>query len=342
MIKRAFQYTIVFFFIYAALCLFTPFSEFLTRRSIEGQIHYLSDLLDAGYDDELQRRFPEGKVFSNSLLALAITEYANVCGLSDRRYSRIVDQCIVRLLSPKTLQIFNDNLEPEYGIFYRGWTNLVFSSYLKSDLIKSSEMRKEVDRAYADFQSEMARLQADTITIFDTYIGAYWPADNMMGICAMEDEQVRRKWIKLLFSTSQHPLGLIHHTGSQNTMARGSSSAMILYGLAKCQWEGAKEYDDQYQDIFVHSFLGLELVKENEDGSNRMDADSGPVFLGYGAAATIMNIKAQSTLKNSNAKITWAFMNLLALPIHLFGRKYYLFQKEPMLDLFMLWASTDL
>ena len=73
-----------------------------------------------------------------------------------------------------------------------------------------------------------------------------------------------------------------------------------------------------------------------------MDVDSGPVVLGYGASATIMNIKAQASLKSSKAKRTWAAMNIIGLPVNIFNRKFYIFKKEPMLDLFMLWGSVEL
>ena len=73
-----------------------------------------------------------------------------------------------------------------------------------------------------------------------------------------------------------------------------------------------------------------------------MDVDSGPVVFGYGASATVMNIKTQASRGNPKAKSTFAAMNLLGLPIHLFNKKYYLLKKEPMYDLFMLWGLVEL
>ena len=73
-----------------------------------------------------------------------------------------------------------------------------------------------------------------------------------------------------------------------------------------------------------------------------MDVDSGPVLFGYGASATIMNIKTQASLKKPNAKITWAAIHLISLPINIFEKKYLILKKEPMLDFFMLWSSTEL
>jgi hypothetical protein len=84
------------------------------------------------------------------------------------------------------------------------------------------------------------------------------------------------------------------------------------------------------------------LVKEYENASNEIDYDSGPIVCGFGAAATLMNIKNQSAFGNKNAKTTWAFFNSISCPINLLHYKFYLFQQEPMLDLFMLWAAVAL
>lgn len=72
------------------------------------------------------------------------------------------------------------------------------------------------------------------------------------------------------------------------------------------------------------------------------DVDSGPIVFGYGASATIMNIKAQAVLGVPKAKNTWALINLIGIPINMGYKKFYIFKQEPMLDLFMLWGSVSL
>lgn len=117
---------------------------------------------------------------------------------------------------------------------------------------------------------------------------------------------------------------------------------MITFCLNEIGFKEADKYHDQFTTTFIDEFLGIQLVKENEDGSNYMDVDSGPVLFGYGASATIMNIKTQASFDNSQSKYTWAVMNLISLPFNAFGRKYYLLKQEPMLDLFMLWGAVEL
>jgi hypothetical protein len=55
-----------------------------------------------------------------------------------------------------------------------------------------------------------------------------------------------------------------------------------------------------------------------------------------------MNMKTQASLGNQNSKITWAFFNALSFPLNILQSKYYIFQQEPMFDLFMLWAAVEM
>ena len=107
-------------------------------------------------------------------------------------------------------------------------------------------------------------------------------------------------------------------------------------------YEQIEEYNNSFKNTFIDDYFGIQLVKENEDGSNSMDVDSGPVLFGYGASGTIMNIKTQASINNGESKRTWAAMNSISFPINIFGKKYYLLKKEPMFDIFMLWGSVEL
>ena len=314
----------------------------LRKRSIQNQINYLSQILDDGYDDDLQTRFPEGKLFGNSLLALSIIEFCEKYEATDERYAKIVDRCINRIQSKKALEAFDQNLIPSYGMFYNGWSNYVYTKYINSQLFDHSLMRDSVIAASQNIEKRLASIQSDSIFILDTHYDSNWPADNMIGILSLDDDNLRKRWITKILQTTQHKSGLIHHSGFDAGVIRGSSSAMITFCLGKSHFKNIAAYNKKHMDTFIDTYLGIQLVKENEDGSGYMDVDSGPILFGYGASATIMNIKTQASLGNSNSTITWAAMNLIAFPVNIFGRKYYLLKKEPMLDLFMLWACTEL
>lgn len=329
-------------FCYTFLCLLTPFNNALLNRSIQNQINYLSIAMSNGSDDEIQNRFPEGKLFSNSLLALSIIEYCNQTKKFENKYSHIVDNCIKRIQSEKALDVFDPNLNPKYGIFYLGWANLVYSKYIQSDLIKLSKLNSNVVERSNEIETTILKTQKDSLRILNTYKESNWPADNLIGIASISDKELQTKWINLILSNTENQSGLIHHAGDQKNIVRGSSTSLITYCLNTIGFTDMKIYNEKFKNIFIDNYFGIELVREYENGSNQIDLDSGPIVFGYGASATIMNIKTQASLNNPNAKITWAAINLISMPINIFKRKYLILKKEPMLDLFMLWASTGL
>jgi len=342
MAKRILKYIGLILLIYVFLCLITPFNKTLRNRSIKNQINYLSSILDKGYDDKLQGRFPEGKLFSNCLLALSIIEFCDKNGIVDKKYATIIDNCIRRIQSQNAKNVFNAELQPKYGAFYQGWSNLVYSTYTKSELINFSKYSLDVVEKLENFETTIENIQTDSLRIIETYAGSNWPADNMIGVSSLQNDSLKSTWINLLLNTSEHNSNLIHHSGSQKSIIRGSSTSMITYCLKKSGYERVEDYNKAFEEIFIDTYWGIQLVQENEDGSNNMDVDSGPVLFGYGASATIMNIKTQASLKKPNAKITWAAIHLISLPINIFEKKYLILKKEPMLDFFMLWSSTEL
>ena len=258
------------------------------------------------------------------------------------KYAAIVDACIMRIQSERALESFNSNLFPKYGMFYNGWSNLVHTKYIDSRLFRLSSIQNKIKDASSAIVRRLSESQRDSVTILPSYADACWPADNLIGMCSVGNDTLRAQWIDVIKNASKHTSGLIHHTGSNVSEIRGSSSAMITYCLNEIGYEKIDQYNSIYKKVFVDNYLGIQLVKENENGSNEMDVDSGPIVFGYGASATIMNIKAQASFNNPEAKLTWGAMNTIAVPINLFGKKYYLLKQEPMLDLFMLWGSTEL
>ncbi len=342
MIKKIFKYIGYFFLIYVFLCIITPFNKTLRNRSIDNQISYLSQILDEGYDDELQNRFPEGKLFSNSILALSTIEYCVKNDKANEKYSKIVDNCIKRIQSERAFEVFDSKIKPKYGAFFNGWSNYVYSSYKRSKLFSFSKIQNKVIEQSNIIETRLISIQNDSLKILNTYRGINWPADNFIGIISLSDKGLQKRWTNKILESAEHKSGLVNHSGSNNQIIRGSSSAMITFCLSKLEYYQISKYNEEFKNIFIDEYLGIQLVKENENGSNFMDVDSGPVVFGYGASATIMNIKTQASVGSNNSKITWAAINLITIPINIFKKKYYLMKKEPMLDLFMLWGCTEL
>ncbi|MEM9548824.1 MAG: hypothetical protein AAGA77_22760 [Bacteroidota bacterium] len=311
MIKKIIRYIGLLVMGYLLICLITPFNSFLKNRSIEHQITFLSELLDEGYDVQLQNRYPEGKLFSNAILALSVIDYCNRNYKVDERYQTIVDNCIRRIQSSETLHPFNSTMSPAYGMFYNGWVSYVCSEYQKSKLFKTSKLKIEITELTDSIEKRLVLAQEPDLRILDTYAGANWPADNLIGLISLKNDTLKQQWMHKLFQTAKHDSGLIHHSGFDYATIRGSSSAMITFCLNKLNYERIEAYNRTYKEAFVDEFMGIQLVNENIDGSNEMDVDSGPVIFGYGASATIMNIKTQASFRCNHAKYTWAAMNMI-------------------------------
>jgi len=280
--------------IYAILCLITPYNKALSNRSIQNQITYLSRLLESGYDDVLQERYPEGKLFSNALLALSIIEYSDKGQAQKQsmyqRYAQIVDSCILRIQSEQARKVFSSTVVPKYGMFYNGWSNLMYAKYRMSSLYDYSQIKANVTEESNKIEARLVAAQSDNIKVLDTYEGSNWPADNLIGILSLSNDQLGQEWLSTLIGVSSHRSGLIHHTGDDNATIRGSSSALITYCLSELDSELMAAYSSQYQRIFADNILGIQ--------------DSGPIVLGYGAVATIMNIKTLASLDSPRAKST--------------------------------------
>ena len=185
MIKKYFKYVGIIILSYILLCLITPFNKTLRNRSIKNQINYLSHILDDGYDDKLQSRFPEGKLFSNSLLALSTIEFCDKNKLANTKYANIVDKCIGRIESDRALSVFDTNLVPKYGAFYQGWSNLVYSTYAKSKLLEYSNISSVVALKAEAFETLIDSIQTDSLRIIETYTESNWPADNLIAIMSI-------------------------------------------------------------------------------------------------------------------------------------------------------------
>ncbi len=342
LLKRGFTVTLFVFTFYIFINIITPYQNTLKNRATRNQINYLSKILNKGYDDELQKRFPEGKIFSNCIFALSLIKYSEKHKDQNKRIANEIDNCIFRSISPKAINNFEYIEKPKYGMFYNGWLLHTLKHYQKSDVFKDSSIQNELNQLTDTIEQRLINSFSENESLLDSYPDQNWPADNLIGISVLDSTEIQRKWLSEVFRNAKHKSSLIHHSGELKNNIRGSSQAMILYCLNKMDYKLTNEYDKLYKEIFIDNYLGVQLVKENEDGSNFTDVDSGPVILGYGASATVMNLKTRATIKPSSAKASWAFMNTLAIPINLFGEKYYLFKAEPMFDIFMLWSLVEL
>lgn len=334
-VKKIIRYAILLVFLYFVVAFISPFNRILANRSIDNQINYL--LSDDSFDVQVQTRFPEGYVFFNSILALSIIEYSQT--RRKQEYNAAVDGLILKLLSKKASSVFSENQKLPHGAFYNGWVNFTLKQYIESDLFQNSKSKAEFIASHDSLSNLISQVQADDLSMLESYPNSYWPADNLVCIASLPAAAsgLAEKWIELLRSTSE--ADLIHHDGSSLSKVRGSSQSLIIYLLSHINLELAIAEDKKFTSEFKDSFFGVKFVCEDLADKSFEDIDSGPVFLGYGSVATIMNTKATKGI-GQRSRITEGFLNMLGMPVNFRGKKFYIFKQEVMFDLFMLWVQV--
>lgn len=315
-------------------------NDFLLKRSIEHQIQYLEERIQNGLSDEAQTKFPEGKLFTNLLFALSLIDYSSK---SDFDNHILVEQLILDCVSDQAKTNFPCQSTIRYGAFYNGWINYTLKKYIGSSLFQTSETSEVFLRLRAQFQNRILKSQSDSIQILETYDYSIWPGDNLVCIASLDDEQdsLKKAWLEKFYIHSTS--GLIAHEGyGENAQEiRGSSQALIHYFLADIDPEGFNSTYEQYRNQFVDKRLGIEWVKEFAHGHRNADVDSGPIILGYGSVATIMNNKLSQQKGIEHSRRTLGMLNMIGMPVNFQGRKYFLGGYEPMYDIFFLWNAVE-
>lgn len=338
--RGLFKYLFYLLLSYCLLGLLCPFVPFLKERSLNNQINYLDGQRQIGLFHKQQARYPEGKVFAFALFALSIIEQGASSERQGKERAEMVDACVRALVDGSTLDNFDKQLNPPFGAFYNGWTNTVMKRYQNSDLFQFSDEMVLVRSAHIELSEQIISAKVRTEKLLETYAEGCWPADNLVALTSLPDTAITTKsnWLRELLDYRDDSLGLITHVLDDRQLVRGCSQAMIQYFLADYS---AEEFEGAYQ-VFSEQFVddyGVQFVREHRRGrAGDADFDSGPVVLGYGSAATVMHIKT-GRQRGEDMRLTWGLLNLLGMPINIFGQKYYLFKQEPMFDLFMLWVG---
>ncbi len=336
-LKNTLKTTGGFVIIYVSLALLMPYSTYLKNRSIENQIEYLVAERESAI--ELQTIYPEGYMFFNALLVLSIIEHSSKRLVQTEKYISVVDGILDDLISEKASKYFPKHQKLKHGAFYNGWVNFTLKKYLSSELMEYSINKQKLRKAYDSISNEIAQIQKEDIQVLETYPGANWAADNL--ICAVSLPRkygdIKQRWIKKLQTDSK--ANMINHDSRDLGKVRGSSQSLITYLLSEYDMEVAREEYAKFKNTFINTILGMQLVKEDLEDKSFSDIDSGPVLLGYGSVATIVNVKSASRIEK-RPKMTEGFLNLLGMPINIMGKKYYLFKQEKMFDVFMLWIQV--
>ncbi len=343
MVKKVIQYSALLILVYCLAGLSLPYSQKRLSNICYKQANYLGGALAQGLDYKLQNQYPEGYIFSHSLLALSLIElHQKDSKRFKQHHQRSLKNSITKLIAEEAKQTFSEDLTLPYGAFYNGWTNLVLKKFLSSTLsYEFTNRQKYLDKHHQLSQRIKQALKTDTL--LESYHESYWPADNLACITSLTEEEAEEFYDVWLNHLKLGEASLIPHDLQQKEI-RGSSQALSLYFLSEIQQDSSLfAMNALFKTQFEKRVLGIHFIRENQDQSNKMDVDSGPVIWGIGSVATLMNVRAQSCMSvNSGPTFTYGFLNLLGVPITGFKSKYYLFKQAPMFDLFMLWVGVSL
>lgn len=335
-------YTVLFVsFSYCGLNFITPHNDFLRKRSIKAQINALYWDIDGGHDLYLKEQYPEGYIFCHALFAMSVIEYSNYAKSIPCFYGTMIDNSVRKLVEVGHDK-FDKNLPLENGAFYNGWVNLVLKKYLYGRAFILSDIQQDVMDWHHEFNYKIIEAYQKEKKPLETYTESVWPSDNLVCLASLPQSCTREDIRRYIYGSDKL---LLPHSYFDRSIIRGSSTALNTYLESLINLEQSKNINEHLQEKFVDNIIGVRLVKEFEkdiDCNKEADIDSGPLIFGYGSAGSVMNIKTQARLKSKGSKFTWGFMNMLGLPFNRKLRKYYLFKKEMMFDLFMLWSCIEI
>jgi len=322
------------------------------------QLNFLKEKMHIGAADDMQKLFPEGFVFLNSLYALSWIELAQHTNENQDLFKEAIDEInwvLMELESPKAKRPFYGSKGLPYGIFYNGWYNYVLArkcqlmSHLHIDSthwIKLQENCKNIIEALNKSESPF----------LESYPEKCWPADMTVAMASVAignrllngpyQKNIDQWIIKVESKTDS--IGLIPHSsypvnGNVKDPSRGSSQSLILNFLQEIDSSYARNKFNIYKKNFVDYRLGMPGIREYPKGKNgNGDIDSGPVLFGIGGAASIVGQRVMTLYAEDD--IALGLRNCIesfAIGITIDEKKRYLFGLLPMADAFIAWSNSS-
>ena len=327
------------------------------HQGLTDQLNFLESEMHLGAAWEMQRLYPEGFVFMNALYGLSWAELAkalppqDTLGLHARQE---LDWVLAELTSEEARRTFNKNLNPEYGIFYRGWSNYVLGRSL--EVIPRNEWDSLSVQQFRQSCSDIIHALGNRESPFlESYYQACWPADMVVAMASVaiaerlfpgEYEAGIQGWLEKVKNRTDE-FGLIPHSaywdsGESLEPARGSSQGLILNFLWEIDPDFAVQQFEVYQKNFRTQRLGLPGIREYPKGKQgKGDVDSGPVIWGVGGAASIVGQRVMALYGEPDIAIGLRnSIEAFGFSMTMGGKKRYLFGALPMADAFIAWSHS--
>lgn len=312
-------------------------------RGVVKQLAFLRAELEGGADLAAQKQFPEGYFFLNVLYGLSWVQV----GIDDPARSADataqVRWALDRIASTDGTAPFDESLQPQYGVFYAGWTN-----WLRGGLIALGQS----DAADRDtFTSESVEIATAFRTARTPFLAAYpgqaWPVDSVVAIASLRlydalvaprFGQIARSWVTTVKTKLDPATGLLpHQVVPQVSGARGSSQAMIQRFLIDIDPAFARTQYETFKDKFVTG-LGVREYPKGTAGPG--DVDSGPLVFGRSLSATVVAVGAARVHHDPLADQLAREGELVGLPFSGLKTKRYLFGAVPIGDAFLAWSTS--
>ncbi|MGN9912139.1 hypothetical protein ACTMTJ_31825 [Phytohabitans sp. LJ34] len=320
---------------------------------VRRQLAFLRAELAGGAGERAQELFPEGYYFAHVLYGLSWVELGHRGPAGGRaEAAREARWALARLESPAGREPFSPGLTPEYGVFYRGWTN-----WLRGGLITLDRDPAELRR----FADDSAALGAAFDGAASPYLTAYpaqaWPVDSTVAVASLRLHDTLlpprfagtvSRWLAGVRERLDPRTGLMPHrvdpaTGEPQEVARGTSQSVIHRFLVEIDPAFAAEQYLRFRDRYVVRPLGLgPAVREYPKGMDGPgDVDSGPLPLGVSLSATVVTIGAAQV--HGDARLAGALANygeVAGAPIDTPRTKRYALGLLPIGDAFLAWSKT--
>lgn len=320
------------------------------------ELHALKHALDNGADASMQKIYPEGYLFMNSIYALAWCTFMDSLSpgsvLLKEGYKEI-EKSWSKINSETGRAPFDKELSIPFGAFYTGWSNYVLGRKLK---LESPKARKEAGIVIFKNNCKSIATALQQRTYPASYYGMAWPADATVCIASLslhdqlfpaQYTEVINRWLNDVKSKTENH-GLIPHavdpsSGKGIGSARGCSQSLMLIFLKDIDADFAAQQFKLYKTNFVDTLLGLSSIREyakNESGMG--DVDSGPVLFNQGSVATIVGAHTlQLYGENELAQELQSIIRAFSFPINYGDRKTHLFGLLPMADAFIAWGHSN-
>lgn len=334
-----------------------PEGAYPLNQEVVAQLQFLRGKMHHGAGAEMQELYPEGFVYLNVLYALTWIELLphTAPGSALRQEARTEAQwALHELQAPAAQFTFDEELPLPLGAFYQGWTAYCAGRYLAA-LPPSQRDSAELGRFRRQCALIAGALRSSSSPYLESYAGAAWPADGVMGAAALAwHDQLQpplygsllKEWTRKVRQRLDAQ-GLIPHsvraaTGLVHEPARGSSQSQLLNFLVEIDSTLAYQQFRQYRLLFLTRRLGLPGVQESAIGAPPTeDIDSGPVIWGVGGAASLVGRRTMQRFQDSTTAVGLRnSIEAFGLPWHGTAGKSYLGGQLPIADAFIAWSNS--